>query len=209
MTHLQAGKLLGSGSRRLVLASSSPRRRDLLTMLGLEFEARVPDIDESPPAGMTVCEAAASVAMAKAQRVCASNGDALIIAADTVVLINGRVLGKPADAGEARQMLHLLSGNSHTVVTGVAVVDEATRRAASAWEETLVQFASMTSGEIDALVATGDGLDKAGSYGIQSIGALAVARIEGDYFNVVGLPLQLMRALIKKVVQLSERDEAI
>lgn len=177
----------------LVLASGSPRRRDLLRRLGLDFRVRPTDADETWPEELEVGPAAEAVALRKAEA--AEAPGALVLAADTVVVLDGEVLGKPADADDARQSLRRLSGRTHVVVTGLALrLDD---RTATAHETTHVTFAPLSEAEIDAYVRTGSPLDKAGAYGIQDdAGALFVERIEGDYFNVVGLPVRrLYRAL--------------
>ena len=172
----------------LVLASASPRRRDLLARLGLAFEVRPTDADETWP-DLPVGPAAEAVALRKARAARAPG--ALVLAADTVVVLDGDVLGKPADAADARATLRRLSGRTHTVTTGLALGLDGRETTASA--TTAVTFAELTDAEIAAYVATGSPLDKAGSYGIQDdAGALLVARIDGDYFNVVGLPLRTL-----------------
>jgi septum formation protein len=190
-----AADLLGCSGRQVVLASASPRRRDLLTMLGLSFEIRIPEVDEVFPRGATPAEGAQSIALRKARAAQRAGGEALVLAADTMVVIDGTVLGKPSDAASSRRMLSTLAGATHTVVTGIAVLDELSGVENTGAQETEVTFASLDDSEIRTLVETRDGLDKAGSYGIQSIGAMAVESIRGDYFNVVGLPLQLTKKL--------------
>ena len=171
----------------LVLASASPRRRTLLARLGLTFEVRPTDTDETWPTGLAIGPAAEEVALRKARAVDAPG--ALVLAADTVVVLDGDVLGKPADEAEARVTLRRLSGRTHEVTTGLALRLDG--RETTVHETTSVTFAALTDGEIAAYAATGSPLDKAGSYGIQDdAGALLVERIEGDFFNVVGLPLR-------------------
>lgn len=171
----------------LVLASASPRRRDLLNRLGLTVVVRPSGADETWPHSLDVGPAAETVALRKARAVVAPG--ALILAADTVVVLDGEILGKPADADAAHATLRRLSGRTHTVVTGLAL--RLGERTTTAHERTLVTFANLTDREIGAYVATGSPLDKAGAYGIQDdAGALLVARVEGDYPNVVGLPLR-------------------
>lgn len=171
----------------LVLASASPRRRALLVRLGLTFDVRPAEADETWPAGLADGPAAEAVALRKAEAVEAPG--ALVLAADTVVVLDGEVLGKPPSAEAARATLRRLSGRTHTVVTGLALRLDG--RHTTAHEATRVTFADLSDAEIDAYVATGSPLDKAGAYGIQDdAGALLVARIDGDYPNVVGLPLR-------------------
>ena len=183
----------------LVLASASPRRRALLERLGLDPDVRPTDADETWPA-LPVGPAAREVAMRKARAVEAPG--ALVLAADTVVVLDGDVLGKPADDARAAATLRRLSGRTHHVTTGLALRHGG--REAAAHATTAVTFAPLTEPEIAAYVATGSPLDKAGAYGIQDdAGALLVERIEGDYFNVVGLPLRtLYDALLRFVPDL-------
>ena len=178
----------------LVLASASPRRRDLLGRLGLTFDVRPTDADETWPEGLEPGPAAAEVALRKARAV--SDVGALVLAADTVVVLDGEVLGKPADAADAGRTLRRLSGRTHTVATGLALRLDG--REATAFETTRVTFADLSDDEVEAYVATGSPLDKAGSYGIQDdLGAVFVARVEGDYFNVVGLPLHRLYVTLR------------
>ncbi|MAQ92973.1 MAG: septum formation protein Maf [Rhodothermaceae bacterium] len=188
----------------LVLASASPRRRDLLARLGLTFEVRPSDADETWPEALAPGPAAAAVALRKAHATDAA--EALILAADTVVVYEGEILGKPADADEATATLSRLSGQTHEVATGLAL--RLGDRQTTAFETTRVTFAPLSPAEIAAYVATGSPMDKAGSYGIQDdLGAVFVDRIEGDYFNVVGLPLRrlyaTLRAFVPDLVSLS------
>ncbi|WP_420457384.1 Maf family protein [Rubrivirga sp.] len=181
----------------LVLASASPRRRDLLARLGLAFDVRPSDADETWPEGLDPGPAAAEVALRKARATPAEG--ALVLAADTVVVLDGEVLGKPADADDAARTLRRLSGRTHTVATGIALGLDG--REATAFETTAVTFAALSDAEIAAYVTTGSPLDKAGAYGIQDdLGAVFVERIEGDYFNVVGLPLRRLYATLRVFV---------
>ena len=170
----------------LVLASASPRRRHLLAHLGLDFDVVPTDADETWP-DLEPGPAAEEVALRKARAV--DRPGALVLAADTVVVLDGDVLGKPADAAAAAATLRQLSGRTHAVVTGIALSHDG--RTATAHETTRVTFADLSNAEIAAYVATGSSLDKAGAYGIQDEGgAFLVAGIDGDYFNVIGLPLR-------------------
>ncbi|MFN3596326.1 MAG: Maf family protein [Rubricoccaceae bacterium] len=179
----------------LVLASASPRRRDLLARLGLAPTVRPTDTDETWPEGLPHGAAVEALARRKAEAL-ASPEDALVVAADTVVVLGDDVLGKPASPEDAAAMLRRLSGQTHTVYTGIALRLGA--RAATAHEATRVTFAPLSDAEIAAYVATGAPLDKAGAYGIQDdAGAVFVARIEGDYYNVVGLPLHRLYQTIR------------
>jgi septum formation protein len=170
----------------VVLASGSPRRLELLRRIGVEPVVRPADIDETPHAGETPAETVARLARTKARTVERTLDD-LVIAADTEVVLRDAVLGKPADADAAADMLRSLSGRSHRVVTGVHVVYG--EGEAAAVEETVVHVRELTDAEIDAYVATGEPFGKAGAYAIQGAGGMFVERIEGSDTNVVGLPL--------------------
>ena len=177
---------------RLVLASASPRRATLLSQIGLTFEVRPSDVVEPPHSAFSDKrgdEITQELALQKARTVAPHYDEGIIIGADTLVSLNGRLLGKPADAADAMTMLTQLSGTSHEVITGVALVDASTARTVFWAETTQVYFRQLHRTEIADYVATGEATDKAGAYGIQERGAAFVKRIEGCYFNVVGLPL--------------------
>ncbi len=173
----------------IILASKSPRRRALLEQMGVRnFRVITPDIDEHMDRDLPPAELVRQISEEKARAVAAQAGpDAIVIAADTVVALDGVVLGKPADEEEAFRMLSLLSGNRHQVYTGLTVLRGA--QAFSQWEETAVTFRPLTGEEIEAYIATGEPMDKAGAYGIQGCGALFIEGIAGDYYNVMGLPV--------------------
>lgn len=183
---------------RIILASSSPRRRELLSGLGLEFEVIPSSITEPPHQGEDPADYAGSLALSKAEDVAGSLDTGLVIGADTIVVLGEEVLGKPRDPDEARKMLAKLSGATHTVYTGVAVVDAQEGRSEVEVVSTRVTFRKLTPGEIRAYVASGEPLDKAGAYGIQHLGALLVSHIDGDYFAVVGLPLSAVDRLLRR-----------
>lgn len=171
----------------IILASGSPRRKDLLAGAGYTFSVRVPDVDETPPAGMAVEEVPEYLARKKAAAL-QDAGDAIIIAADTVVLLDGDILGKPTDEEDAVRMLHRLSHRTHTVVSGVCI------RRGDALESfsksTDVVFRALTDEQIRYYVANYKPFDKAGSYAIQEwIGFVGIEGIRGDYYNVMGLPI--------------------
>ena len=178
----------------VILASQSPRRRELLTLVGIPHEVRPSDIDESYGAGELPHAHAERLAREKAAVVARSAPDAVVIGSDTIVVLDGDVLGKPRDERDAASMLMRLSGRTHTVMTAVAVMWRGVER--SAVEEVEVTFHTLTSAEIDAYIATREPMDKAGAYGIQGFGATIVARVDGDYFAVMGLPLQRMVRLM-------------
>ena len=174
----------------LILASASPRRKKLLEQLGLDFIVQASDVDESFEAGTPPDSIVRTLAQTKAEAISQQYSDALVLAADTIVVLEDDILGKPTGNREAAQMLTRLSGKTHTVFTGIALIHRPTSRTITAFESTRVTFAPMTQDEIQQYVATGSPLDKAGAYGIQDDqGALYIERIEGDYYNVVGLPV--------------------
>ena len=172
----------------LILASGSPRRRQLLEQIGLTFVVRSSDVDESVSPGLTPAQVVESLSARKGEAVAAeaAPGD-LVLSADTVVALDGAILGKPRDRAEAEAMLTALSGRTHQVYTGVTLLQDGRRL--TEHEVTAVTFRPLSPGEIAAYVSTGEPMDKAGAYGIQGLGALLVVRLEGDYFNVMGLPL--------------------
>jgi len=182
---------------RVVLASGSPRRRDLLNLIGIEHEVRPANIDETMRPREVPRRHAERLAREKASAVAMRDPALITIGADTVVVINRKVLGKPADADDAARMLRLLSGREHTVITAVAV--SRGRKLRSAIEEVRVKFRRLRDDEIEAYIATGEPMDKAGAYGIQGYGATIVERIEGDYFAVMGLPLMRLVGLMRDV----------
>ena len=172
----------------IILASQSPRRKELLTRMGLSFCVVVSDIDEHMERSLPPDKLVESISAEKARAVQPLTApDSLIVAADTVVVLDGTVLGKPADEADARRMLSLLSGRQHQVYTGFTVLQG--ENIVSRSEETLVSFRPLSDGEIGRYIATGEPMDKAGAYGIQGLGALLVSGIRGDYCNVVGLPV--------------------
>ncbi|MEO8619475.1 MAG: Maf family protein [bacterium] len=175
-------------SPRVILASQSPRRRELLTLVGIAHEVRPADIDEAYLTGEEPRAHCERLAREKAAVVALEAPDALIIGSDTIVVVDGDVLGKPRNEMEAAAMLARLSGRTHTVMTAVAVMWRGAER--SAVEEVEVTFHPITPPDIVAYIATREPMDKAGAYGIQGFGATIVARVDGDYFAVMGLPLQ-------------------
>ena len=171
----------------IILASQSPRRRELLKNLVADFKIIPSDADETLPEGASPADCAVEIARRKAFDIKAQNPDALIIGADTIVIYEDKILGKPKDDEEAYEMLSLLSGKTHKVCTGVvATLGDKT---IAHGEETYVTFRTLSPDMIKNYIATGEPGDKAGAYGIQEKGAVLVEKIEGDYFNVVGLPL--------------------
>ena len=186
---------------RLILASRSPRRQELLRRAGFAFEVRPSRIEELPRPGETAEAFACRAAQEKALDVAAAcPPDTLVLGADTVVVVNGELLGKPRDAEDARRMLWLLSGGTHRVITGVCLVRAPLEIMALKDETTSVTFRHLDEEEIQSYLASGEPFDKAGAYGIQGLASKFVTRVEGCYFNVVGLPVALVDEILKKSV---------
>ncbi len=183
----------------LILASASPRRRELLAQIGLEFTVVTADIDETPLPGEVHTVYTLRLAEAKARAVLELHVDATVIGADTTVAVDGELLGKPRDAADAVRMLRLLSGRAHQVTTAIAVLSS--DQTLTAAETTDVFFSTMREDEIAAYVATGEPMDKAGAYAIQGRAAQWIPRIEGDYSNVVGLPLARLAGLLGQLTR--------
>jgi septum formation protein len=182
---------------RLVLASSSPRRRELLAALGLDFEVRPARADEALLPGESAYDAAERLALEKAARVAGElSGDACVVAADTVVVLGGEALGKPVDRADAARMLRALQGRRHDVVTGLAVAFGG--RIVSGREVTHVDFAPMTEEEIQAYAESGESDDKAGAYALQGLGGIFIERVDGSPSNVIGLPVRLLARLVRR-----------
>lgn len=179
----------------ITLASSSPRRRHLLEMLGIAHEAIPAEVDERPRDGEDPEAMAVRLATEKARAVWRRHPERPVLAADTVVVVDGEILGKPVDAADAERMLATLSGREHRVVTAVALA-QPTGEILQQCDVTRVWFRPLTAELIQAYVATEEPLDKAGSYGVQGMGAVLVERVEGDFFGVMGLPLRLVVNLL-------------
>jgi septum formation protein len=184
---------------KLILASSSPRRAELLSQAGIQFIIEEPAVAEEMevnlPPGELVLRLAEKKALAVSRRV----EEGLILAADTVVVLGGVILGKPSDRQDARVMLSLLSGRQHEVLTGMILADAHSGRTETGVSATKVWMEKLSSEEIDSYIATGEPFDKAGAYAIQGRAALYIKKIEGCYTNVVGLPLNLLYELMKKM----------
>lgn len=188
---------VSTSAPQLVLASASPRRRELLTQAGYTFRVEAADIPEDPLPGEDPIAYVTRLAREKAEAIrsrLASENTAIILGADTTVVVDRQILGKPASAEDAARMLRLLSGRTHQVITGVAALS-ATQTLTAA-EITAVQFFSLSESEIAAYVSTGEPIDKAGAYAIQGRAACWIPAIHGCYFNVVGLPLALVSTLL-------------
>jgi septum formation protein len=179
---------------QLILASGSPRRVEILNSVGWKFKKHSAHIDESLIDGESPEDYVVRLAREKAETVATKFPDSIVLGADTTVVIDDEILGKPVDMDEALRMLRLLSGNWHEVLTGVAVVKNGTTR--SAMQRTRVKFISMTDDEVEFLATKGDPLDKAGAYAVQAQAALFIEKVEGEYWNIVGLPINLVYKLV-------------
>jgi septum formation protein len=185
---------------RLVLASGSLRRAEILSAVGWPFETVLAGIDESRAADEEAISYVQRLALAKAEAVAAKLDKGLVLGADTIVVVDGTILGKPEDAEDATRMLRMLSGKWHEVLTGVALVRADKKECAAVDHEiTRVRFSEMSNDEIDWYVSTGDPVDKAGAYAVQGKAALFIAEIAGDYFNIVGLPIRLVYELVGRI----------
>lgn len=180
----------------IILASKSPRRQELLKLVTNDFEIKTADVDETLPDGISPRDAVMYLSSIKAQPFASGdNADDIIIGADTVVALDGKILGKPKDEANAREMLKFLSGRTHSVFTGVTLIKGKTTKTFAV--ETKVKFFELTDKEIDSYIKTNEPFDKAGAYGIQGYGSLLVEKIDGDYFNVVGLPISTLNRELK------------
>ncbi|MFG0212724.1 Maf family protein [Brevibacillus porteri] len=182
----------------LILASSSPRRRELLQALGLSFTVITSDVDETTAEHLSASEVVEELSLRKAKEVASRLTEGVVLGSDTVVVLDGQILGKPVDETDAFRMLSMLQGQEHTVYSGVALIDVETGRAEVSHSLTHVRIRALTEQEIKSYIATGEPMDKAGSYAIQGIGATIVEGITGDYFTVVGLPLGLTSTLLTR-----------
>ena len=186
----------------LILASQSPRRKELMGLFHISFVIRVSDADETMDPDLTAAEAVAQVSRRKAEAV-TRDADDVVIAADTIVVCGGEILGKPKDTADASRMLHLLSGRDHQVMTGMTLLRG--EKSLTHTEITDIHFRQLSDREIDAYIRTGEPMDKAGSYGIQGGAALFADRMHGDYYNVMGLPVcrlgQLLREIAPEIME--------
>lgn len=186
--------------RKIILASASPRRQELIGRLIPDFKVMTDNSPEEVIIGEKPEETVKRLAKQKAENIAKEiTDDAVVIAADTMVALDGQVLGKPCDEKEAYNMLQMLSGNMHQVYTGVAVIDTKSGKIINEYETTGVKFRTLLDEEIKAYIKSGEPMDKAGAYGIQELGALFIQGIEGDYFNVVGLPLCRLGRILKEM----------
>lgn len=180
----------------IILASASPRRAELLRRVGVPFSVRPAQVDEEVSGEPEACVRA--LARRKAEDVAARAGRGRVLAADTLVFLDGKALGKPRDGREAAQMLAALSGRAHEVLTGMCLLDAETGARWERCDRAVIHFGDLTKEEIAEYVATGEPMDKAGAYGIQGLGGALVRRIEGDYYATVGLSLFGLRALLRE-----------
>ncbi|MCR8629596.1 Maf family protein [Paenibacillus radicis (ex Xue et al. 2023)] len=190
--------------RKLILASSSPRRQELIRTLQLPYEIRVSDVNEDTEPGLTPAEIVEQLSGRKAAAVCEMykselSKECVVIGSDTIVVLDGQVLGKPKDRQDASRMLNALQGREHQVFSGVACLDLSSGTQLVDHQVTSVYMKPLSDEQIERYILTGEPMDKAGSYAIQGLGATIVERIEGDYFNVVGLPMSLLSDLLKRL----------
>lgn len=188
----------------IILASGSPRRAEILDSVGWPFEKDVPNVDESIVPGEAPEDYVVRLAVAKAEKIASVRPDAVVLGADTTVVIDDEIIGKPVDEDDARQMIARLSGRWHSVITGVAVVSEG--RTTTAFQNTGVKFVELSSAEVDFLTDRGEPLDKAGGYAVQAQAALFIEAIDGDHWNVVGLPISLVYKMVRKVLKAEGRS---
>ena len=184
--------------KRVILASASPRRKELLEKIGLKFEVEPSNYAEDMHSKLRPDELAKSISLGKAKVVASKHKNAIVIAADTFIVFRGKIMGKPNTEAEARKMLMRLRGKSHSVITGFTILDTDRNKVLTKSVETIIHIKKLTSEEIDAYVRSKEPLDKAGAYAIQGLGSVIVERIEGDYFNVMGLPLSALAESLKE-----------
>ena len=187
---------------KLILASASPRRAEILRSAGIRFEALPAEADESRLNGESPYAMVERLALAKAAKVAvslANENSAIVLAADTIVVVGDQILGKPLGAARAVEMLRELRGREHQVITGIAAMNQLSRESLTEHEITRVWVDAITDAEIEAYVSTGEPLDKAGAYAIQGIASRYISKIEGDYFNVVGLPMARVWKLLRRL----------
>ena len=178
--------------RKIILASASPRRKELLEKIGLKFEVEPSNYAEDMHSKLSPDKLARAISLEKARAVARKHKNAIVIAADTFIVFRGKIMGKPNTEAEARKMLMTLKGKSHSVITGFTIMDTEENKVLTKSVETVIHIKKLTPKEIDAYVKSKEPLDKAGAYAIQGLGSVIVERIEGDYFNVMGLPLSAL-----------------
>ena len=184
--------------RKIILASASPRRKEILKITCLDFSVSAGDYEEDLNLPLKPRELARFLSRKKAEAVTHRHRDALIIAADTFIVFQGRLLGKPRSSREAKKMIQMLNGKVHSVITGFTIMDSLSRKTLSRTVETKVYFKKLTDKEITEYVRSGEPMDKAGAYAVQGLGAVFIKKIDGDFFNVMGLPLHALAESLKK-----------
>ena len=184
--------------KEIILASASPRRKELLEQINLKFKVEPSDYDEHINTDLEPHDMAQSLSLGKARTVARNHDNALIIAADTFIVFEGNLFGKPHTKAEAKGMLEMINGGVHSVITGFTIIDSENSKTLTTSVETKVYLKKLTKEEIDAYVESGEPLDKAGAYAIQGLGAVIVKNIDGDYSNVVGLPLSALAESLKE-----------
>jgi len=184
--------------RKIILASASPRRKELLEKIGLKFEVEPSNYAEDMHSKLNPDELARAISLGKSRAVASKHKNAIVIAADTFIVFRGKIMGKPNTEAEARKMLMALRGKSHSVITGFTILDTEENKVLTKSVETVIHIKKLTPKEIDAYVKSKEPLDKAGAYAIQGLGSVIVERIEGDYFNVMGLPLSALAESLKE-----------
>lgn len=184
--------------RKIILASASPQRAEILSITGLKFDTAVSDYKEDLNLPLSPRALARFLSRKKAEAVAHKYRNAIIITADTFIVLNKRLLGKPHTYKESEKMLRMLNGKAHSVITGFTIMDTGSGKVLSRSAETRVYFKKLNAGEIKAYVKTGEPLDKAGAYAIQGLGAVFIEKIDGDFFNVVGLPLCALTESLRK-----------
>jgi len=195
-------------TRKIILASASPRRKEIFKKTGLKFKVDESTCEEKTDPGLKPHELAKFLSRAKAKDVARRYSNALVIAADTIVISGRKIFGKPGGEQQAREMLKTLSGKAHSVITGFTIIDTAGKKELSSSVETKVYVKRLGAHEIEAYIRSGEPFGKAGAYGIQGLGAVIVKKIEGDFFNVMGLPLNALSESLKKFgVHVLYRDE--
>lgn len=199
LRHLQTLRVwLARIMKTIILASASPRRKELLERIGLRFKVEASDYEEDLNTKLKPHELARFLSFKKAEAVANKHKKALVIGADTFVVFKGKLLGKQSSRVEIKKTLKAMSGNSHSVITGFTIIDTENNKRVSKAVETKIYFKKLTLKEIDAYIKSGEPQDKAGAYAIQGLGSVLVKRIEGDYFNVMGLPLSALAESLKR-----------
>ncbi len=184
--------------KKIILASASPRRKELLEKIGLKFEVDPGNYAEDMRSGLSPGELAGEISLQKARAVAKRHKNTIVIAADTFIVFKSKIMGKPGTEAEARKMLMRLRGKTHSVITGFTILDADSGKVLTESVKTVVHIKNLTSEEVDAYVKSKEPLDKAGAYAIQGLGSVIVDRIEGDYFNVIGLPLSALAEALKE-----------